>query len=279
MEISTSRRRIIASLLALVVTAGAASVVVGSMGTRPPATYDRVAALPAGQVLAAEATPETSADAAGFARGSTPASAPHVVEPVVPVAAAAVTKPVVVAKVDTKAAKVDTKAAKPKIKAPVRAPTAAKASKAPKAKPSGTKSTSTAASYSGTNHVWIPALGINRSVHAFSCSRSRPPDEYMYRWGCAGANNVYLMGHAYAAMKPLHDAYVSGRLRVGMKAYYADGNGRVRTYAVRWWKLTRPTTEASWAWAAQDVPSMTWQTCVGKNSEYRLMVRLVETGS
>ena len=112
----------------------------------------------------------------------------------------------------------------------------------------------------------------------FPCDRQRAPDNYMYRWGCAGSNNVYLMGHAWGVMKPLHDAYVSGRLREGMKAWYADSGGRVHVYAVRWWRLTRPTTDAAWAWAAQDVPSMTLQTCVGKNSEYRLMVRLVEVG-
>jgi hypothetical protein len=135
-----------------------------------------------------------------------------------------------------------------------------------------------AAAYSGRNHVWIPALGINRSVSAFPCSRTRPPDDFVYRWGCAGRNNVYLMGHADSVLKPLHDAYVSGRLRKGMEVHYADGSGRVRTYVVIWWKTTRPTTSASWAWAAQSRPSMTIQTCVGSNSEYRLMVRLVAEG-
>ena len=135
---------------------------------------------------------------------------------------------------------------------------------------------SSPASYKGRNHVWIPSLGINRSVRWFSCDRSRPPDNYVYRWGCAGSNNVYLLGHASGVFKPLHDAYVSGRLHKGMKAYYADARGRVHTYAVRWWRVTAPTTEASWAWAPLDTPSMTLQTCVGKNSQYRLMVRLVE---
>ena len=69
---------------------------------------------------------------------------------------------------------------------------------------------------------------------------------------------------------------LGGRLNVGMKAYYADSRGKVHTYRVKWWKLTKPTTSASWAWASQSVPSMTLQTCVGSNSEYRLMVRLVE---
>jgi sortase (surface protein transpeptidase) len=132
-----------------------------------------------------------------------------------------------------------------------------------------------APAHRGRNHVWIPALGINRSIASFACSRSRPPDNYLYRWGCAGTNNVYLLGHAYSVFKPLHDAYVGGRLKKGMKVFYADGNGRVRTYSVVWWKVTPPTTSASWAWAAQSRPSMTLQTCLGANSQYRLMVRLV----
>jgi hypothetical protein len=132
--------------------------------------------------------------------------------------------------------------------------------------------------YAGRNHVWIPSLGINRSVSSFACSRTRPPDNYVYRWGCAGRNNIYLLGHAYSVFKPLHDAYVSGRLRKGMKVLYADGDGHVHTYAVIWWRLVAPTTAASWAWAAQSRPSMTLQTCVGSNSQYRLMVRLVQVG-
>ena len=113
----------------------------------------------------------------------------------------------------------------------------------------------------------------------FPCDRKRPPDNLVYRWGCAGTNNVYLLGHAYSVLKPLHDGYTSHRLRVGMKAYYADSNGRVHVYAVTWWKTTPPTTSASWAWAAQPTPSMTLQTCVGADSELRLMVRLVEVRS
>ncbi len=135
-----------------------------------------------------------------------------------------------------------------------------------------------AATYRGRNHVWIPSLGISRPVSLFPCERSRPPDNLVYRWGCAGANNLYLMGHAYSVFKPLHDAYVRGRLRVGMKAVYADAKGRVHVYAVKWWKVTRPTPSASWAWASQARPSMTLQTCVGANSAYRLVVRLVRVG-
>jgi hypothetical protein len=130
------------------------------------------------------------------------------------------------------------------------------------------------ASYTGRNHVWIPALGMNRSISSFACSRTREPDNYVYRWGCAGSNNIYLLGHAWGVFKPLHDAYTSGRLKVGMKVWYADSSGRVTAYAVRWWKVVKPTTAASWAWASQSTRSMTLQTCVGAKSQNRLMVRL-----
>ena len=85
-------------------------------------------------------------------------------------------------------------------------------------------------------------------------NRTRSPDNRVYRWGWAGANNVYLMCHAHSVFDPLHDASVAGRLRVGMKAWYADSKGRVRVYAVKWWKVTLPTN-ANWAWAAQGTPS------------------------
>ena len=131
-----------------------------------------------------------------------------------------------------------------------------------------------ATNFRGTNHVWIPSLGINRSVQSFPCSRTRPPDAGVYRWGCAGRNNVYLLSHAWSTFRPLHDAYVRGTLRKGMRVWYADSSGRTHEYRVIWWRVTAPTTGASWAWASLSSPGMTLQTCVGANSEYRLMVRL-----
>ena len=129
----------------------------------------------------------------------------------------------------------------------------------------------------GRNHVWSAALGLNRAVAWFSCSRSRPPDMAVYRWGCAGANNVYLFAHAGGPFQRLHDLYVSGRLRKGMTVSYADANGRVQRYAVAWWKVVLPTN-GDFAWAGQARPSMTLQTCVGANSRYRLIVRLYQLG-
>lgn len=146
-----------------------------------------------------------------------------------------------------------------KAKAPV---VKAKASVAPAKAPT---------KYSGTNHFWFPAFGISRAVVLFPCSRQREPDNYLYRWGCAGRNNVYLMGHASTVLRRLHDGYLAGRLHVGQLAVYADGNGRVRTYKVTTWRVVDPVN-SSWAIASQSVPSMTIQTCIGLK---RLNVRLV----
>jgi hypothetical protein len=134
-----------------------------------------------------------------------------------------------------------------------------------------------AAEFSGRNRVWIPSLGIRRSVSGFACSSSAYPGDRVYRWGCAGRNNIYLFGHAHSVFKPLHDAYVRGRLAKGMKVHYADGAGRVSTYSVIWWKVTTPD-KGDWAYAGQSRPSMTLQTCVGANSQFRLVVRLAKTG-
>jgi len=133
--------------------------------------------------------------------------------------------------------------------------------------------TASPASFKGRNHVWIPALGINRSVTGFACSSKAYPGNRVYRWGCAGGNNVYLFGHAHSVFKALHDAYVSGRLRKGMSVYYAGSDGVVHRYSVRWWKVTTPDNGA-WAYAGQSRPSMTLQTCVGARSQFRLIVRL-----
>jgi sortase (surface protein transpeptidase) len=140
-----------------------------------------------------------------------------------------------------------------------------------------TTTKATAATYSGRNHIWIPALGVNQSVSFYACSRSTALANVVYRWGCAGSNNVYLMGHAHSVFRSLHNAYVNGQLRKGMQVIYADGNGRVTKYAVTFWKVVSPIG-AEWAFASQSQPSLTLQTCVGSNSERRLVVRLVAIG-
>jgi Sortase domain len=132
--------------------------------------------------------------------------------------------------------------------------------------------------YHGTNHVWMPTLGITKPVYVFPCSRGTSPDNLVYRWGCAGSNNVYLLGHAYGVFKALHDAYYNGKLRVGMPVVYADSRGRVHLYRVTTWRIVSPV-DASWAMASQKRPSMTLQTCVGANGTLRLNVRLVQVSA
>jgi sortase (surface protein transpeptidase) len=123
------------------------------------------------------------------------------------------------------------------------------------------------------NHLWIPALGISRTVVWFPCSRTTAPGNYVYRWGCAGHNNVYLLGHAGGVFQALHDAYYNGTLRKGMVAIYADRYGRITHYRLTAWQVVRPS-DISWAGSLR-TPSMTLQTCVGPKSAYRLDVRLV----
>jgi sortase (surface protein transpeptidase) len=278
MELLRRRRRTVSTALALLLAVESVTAVSAAAGgvlaARQSAAHALPAASPAGAVMAEQGRADAaSARDAAVVPGASPAPAapqtptagtdarddavPRATGPTAPATTAA----------PSRTAAAHERKAPPRIPAKAAAPLAATA-------PASTK---TAAFY-GRNHVWIPALGINRSVSLFPCSRSAPPGNAVYRWGCAGANNVYLLGHAGGVFRPLHDAYVSGRLKVGMRVYYADGSGRVHVFAVRWWKVVRPTTDAAWAWAAQSVPSMTLQTCLGANSEYRLMVRLVQVG-
>ena len=121
----------------------------------------------------------------------------------------------------------------------------------------------------GRNHVWSPALGIDKRVYAFSCSRSRKPGNVVYRWGCAGRNNVYLMGHARtssARSTPPTTTDGSPRpegllRRLGRQAPHLRGSlveGR----------RTDPGCRLGVGVAHS--PSMTLQTCLGRHSEYRL---------
>jgi hypothetical protein len=257
-----TRRRAISTALALLLAVESVTAVSAAASfalTPAPAAHALPAATPSGEVLAETGT-------ADRAWSPSTAAVPTIAAPDTrDYATPRATLPVVKA-----AAKATTHAARPKTAshaAPRTTKPATKVHTAPRV-----------TSFAGRNHMWIPSLGVSQSVSFFSCDRSAPPSNYVYRWGCAGSNNVYLLGHAYSVFKPLHDAYLNGRLVKGMKVYYADGSGVTHVYAVSWWKLTRPTTDASWAWASQAVPSMTLQTCMGANSEYRLMVRLARVG-
>lgn len=257
MVITTRRRRALATILALVLAAESVSVVAAAAQVSP-ASHGAPGAV--GAVVLPASSPDGDVLAEATADGSVPGSTAR--------------RPVALDRSVSPPAPSSQSAPPPAATMIAPAKIAPAAAKQAPTTSSATHSTATA--FAGRNRVWIPALGTNRSVSPFACDRQRPPDNLVYRWGCAGTNNVYLLGHAYSVFKPLHDAYDHHRLKVGMKAYYADAAGTVHVYAVTWWRVTLPTPASKWAWAPQSKPSMTLQTCVGPNGRYRLMVRLVE---
>jgi len=266
-----SRRRAVSTLLAIflaVESVGAVSVAAGTALAESRVAAPPPAAPPAGN------DPAVGLDARTWDRPlAQPPMAALIVpdEPPLPRA----TGPAATASPTPQPTPLPTAKPTPKPAAKAVAPRApANATPKPKAKPAPVRQP--VASYRGRNHVWIPSLGISQSVSFFSCTRSAPPANYVYRWGCAGTNNVYLLGHASGVFAPLHDAYVGGRLRAGMRVIYADGSGKAHTYAVQFWRLVAPNGDVGWAYASLSVPSMTLQTCVGANSQYRLVVRLVQ---
>jgi hypothetical protein len=164
-------------------------------------------------------------------------------------------------------------AAKAEAEAEAKAAAKAKAAKATakaEAQPKASKP-----SYRGKNHFWFPSLGINQSVYSFPCSRSKAPGNVVYRWGCAGSNNVYLMAHDFGKFYPLYKAYRSGRLKKGMLAVYAGPNGRTHYYRLSFYKVVAPDGDVGWAYASTSRSALTLQTCVSGGKK-RLVVRFYE---
>jgi hypothetical protein len=132
-------------------------------------------------------------------------------------------------------------------------------------------------SYAGVYHLRIPALGLSRGISDWGCRGGLIPDR-IEEWGCAGKNNLYLLGHASGVSAPIQDGYHSGALRVGLIAYYTDKAGVVQRYRVS--QIRRAANAAydawsPWATGATAGPVITLQTCDGATSAYRILVRLV----
>ena len=131
--------------------------------------------------------------------------------------------------------------------------------------------------YAGHDHFWFPALGINASVTWYACSRRDYPAPIVYRWGCAGTNNVYLFGHAANAFSALYRAFYAGTVKVGQVLIYADHAGVIHRYRISVVRLENGALPADYHWAVGDqaVPSLTLQTC-SKVVGIDIMVRAVE---
>jgi len=129
---------------------------------------------------------------------------------------------------------------------------------------------------------WYPALGIERHWEWYGCDYGGSPDGLgpgIYRWGCGARNNVYLMSHAWSTFKAVKRGYHSGAMDVGQPVWYANGQGDVSKWKVKWIRRVAvdyfDATAGEWAVNDSDTPIMTLQTCDGANDQYRIVVRIV----
>jgi len=155
----------------------------------------------------------------------------------------------------------------------------------PAAQPAGALSTAGWLRFGG-----LGAAGgdvISGPVYNWGC-RGGELGRYAYRWGCAGTNNRYLMGHAYAEFEPLYrfvrarGPAAGTRALVGKLVTLKTPSGDVQRYRVSWARVAAVgwwgRTGHLWAWNATTAPTITFQTCYGARSEYRLIVRAILVG-
>lgn len=151
-------------------------------------------------------------------------------------------------------------------------------------------SVSSAAAYSYGGWVRFPGLGVSGretmsgTIYNWGC-RGGTIGTQVYRWGCAGTNNRYLIGHAFASFEPLHDFIAARgvtagtRALVGLPVYLRTASGTVQRYRVAWARVASVSywgaTGDRWAWNATAEAALTFQTCFGARSEYRIIVRAV----
>lgn len=156
----------------------------------------------------------------------------------------------------------------------------------PTPKPTATpKPSPTPVTYEGTRRLWYPKLKIDAGWKWYGCEYGGDTSGLgagVYRWGCGAVNNVYLLSHVWSTFKAIRDGYHSGAMKVGQTVYYADPQGNVSKWTVKW--IRRVTLEyfnaTAYEWAVNDSPTpiMTFQTCDGKYNQYRIVVRLVPAG-
>jgi hypothetical protein len=124
----------------------------------------------------------------------------------------------------------------------------------------------------------IPALGMTRAVYSWGCRGGTIPDKVL-AWGCSGAHNIYLLGHAYGVFAVIHDAWHTHRLTTGMILWFAGPDGHLIRFRLAWVRHTSATyansTAYTWAYNATTSDSVTLQTCDGAYSQYRIIVRFV----
>ena len=142
-----------------------------------------------------------------------------------------------------------------------------------------------APTYEGSSRFWYPALGINAKWSWYGCDYGGDPAGLgpgVYRWGCGPQSNIYLMSHAWSTFKAVRLGYHSGAMQAGQPVWYADRQGRVSEWRVKWIKRVDldyfNATAHEWAGNDTGKPVITLQTCDGRNDQFRIIVRMVPAG-
>jgi hypothetical protein len=88
-----------------------------------------------------------------------------------------------------------------------------------------------------------------------------------------------MLSHAWSTFKKLKVAYHDGTLKVGQNVWYANAQGNVTKFEIKWIRRVTANylnaTASEWALNDSPTPIMTLQTCDGAQDQYRLIVRLV----
>jgi hypothetical protein len=127
----------------------------------------------------------------------------------------------------------------------------------------------------------IRGIRLDVPVYRWSCRNTDLPNRAL-RWKCSGANNQFIVGHAYGVFHPYYLAWKYDRFTKGMRARFTDANGKVTRYALKWARkvpanyVWHGKTGDQWAWNATATPSITLQTCWGATNKYRIVARWVK---
>ncbi|HYO42662.1 MAG TPA: hypothetical protein VES19_05630 [Candidatus Limnocylindrales bacterium] len=127
----------------------------------------------------------------------------------------------------------------------------------------------------------IKGIGLNVNVYRWSCDGSDLPNRAL-RWGCTGANNQFIVGHAYGVFRPYYLAWKYKRFKIGMVATFTKPSGAVIRYRLAWVRkvpksyIYNGQTGDVWAYGPTSTPSITLQTCWGATNLYRIVARWVK---
>jgi len=87
------------------------------------------------------------------------------------------------------------------------------------------------------------------------------------------------MSHAWSTFEAVRRGYHSGAMQVGQPVWYADKQSNVSRWRVKWIRRVDldyfNATAHEWALNDSATPIMTFQTCDGRDNQFRIIVRMV----